>query len=169
VYLYTEYPIEQYPEPLRSHLVAKVHTFEADLSRLEFDVAGTAQGIWLKEGAPPGNQVFVVGNDEYPMFLGPLAERYDTRILTVGDQWPGMRDQLSAVDEADPSWDEITLADGVVSITLWRLDQDALPDTDQPHGSILIEMLDEERLRIEWFDTHEPVSAFTAAARIYTR
>jgi hypothetical protein len=35
-------------------------------------------------------------------------------------------------------------------------------------GSILIEMLDDERLRIEWFDTHEPVAAFTAAARIYT-
>jgi hypothetical protein len=38
-----------------------------------------------------------------------------------------------------------------------------------PHGTVLIEVLGDQRIRIEWFDTHEPVSSTASAARIYER
>jgi hypothetical protein len=34
---------------------------------------------------------------------------------------------------------------------------------------VLVEVLGDDRLRIEWFDTHEPVTAFTGNATTYTR
>lgn len=167
-YLYAEHPIEQYAEPLRSQLVAKVRTFHDSVDRLSYDVEGTAQGNWFREGTPPGASLRF---DYVPaqLFLGPLAEREETGILVVGSLWPGMEDELSAVDAAAPSWHEITPAGGVVTLRLWRLGGDGLQQPGWPHGTALLEMLSEARLRLEWFDTHDDVGGFTSAARVYER
>jgi hypothetical protein len=34
---------------------------------------------------------------------------------------------------------------------------------------LLVEVLPGERIRVEWADGHDPVTAFTSAARIYER
>jgi hypothetical protein len=167
-YVYAEHPIEQYPEPLRSQLAERVHTFHDPLGRLSYDSAGTAQGNWFKEGTPVGVSLrFDYAHAQ--LFLGPLAEREETNLMIVGEMWSGMEDELSALDAAAPSWDEITPASGVMSLRLWRLNGDGLPTPNWPHGTALVEMVSATRLRLEWFDTHEPVSGFTPAARIYER
>jgi hypothetical protein len=49
------------------------------------------------------------------------------------------------------------------------LGTDARPKLDWPGGTLLLEVLEGERLRVEWFDTHDPVEGFTAVARTYER
>jgi hypothetical protein len=167
-YIYAEHPIEQYAEPLRSQLESKVHTFHDPVGRLSYDVEGTAQGNWFREGTPPGVS-FRFDYAHAQLFLGPLAEREETRILVVGSMWAGMEDELSVVDTAGPSWNDITPASGVVALQLWRLGDDGLQQPHWPHGTALLEMLSETRLRLEWFVHHNPVSGFTPAARSYVR
>lgn len=46
---------------------------------------------------------------------------------------------------------------------------DSFSTNPPPEGSILLEMPSDDRLRIEWFNTHEPATEFTAASRLYER
>lgn len=52
---------------------------------------------------------------------------------------------------------------------LANLSREGTQNFDWPRGTFLIEMLAPDRLRIEWFDTHEPVAGFTAGARVFER
>lgn len=161
-------PIVQFPEPLRSQMIGLVQTQANPLGRLEFDVAGTASGYWFREGTPV-DQSFCVCQVANHLFLGTLQERNDTRIMTVGEFWPGQPNFLLVIDPAEPSWTAITPASGPVTLKAWSLERDGSPMYSFPHGTVLVEMLDDVRIRVEWFDTHDEITAFTAAARIYER
>jgi hypothetical protein len=167
-YEYAESPIAQFAEPVRSELIARVRTFADPLGRMSYDQAGTAAGAWFLEGTPVRESM---NGDHAPnqLFLGRLQERDETRILTIGKSWPGQLDPLLAIDPAAPSWDQITTASGIVALKAWRLDRDGRPLADSVEGTILIEVLANERIRIEWFERHDPVTTFTADARIYER
>ena len=56
-----------------------------------------------------------------------------------------------------------------MALRLWNIAQDARPNLSQPSGTLLVQLVDSLRLRVEWFNTHNPVTAFTAAARMYER
>jgi hypothetical protein len=168
--LHGQHPIEQFSEPLRSQLLGRIPAVSDPLGRLAYDVAGTASGGWFREGSPKTNAVFEAANLGVQLWLGRYVERNETRILTVGDFWPGMTQQwLHVVDAAAPSWEEITEARGAVSIKLWNIDTEGRPNPSFPMGTLLVEVLSGNRLRVEWFDTHAPVAAFTTAARLYER
>lgn len=166
---YTESPVAQFVEPLRSQLIERVVTLGDPFGRVSFDVPGTAAGGWFLEGTPPGDASFIVEGVPKQLFLGRLQERPETRILIVGERWPGLINRMAVVDEAAPSWDDITAADGPVAVKLWALTPEGLPKLDFPHGTALFEVLAGGRLRIDWFDTHGPVTTFSATARIYER
>jgi hypothetical protein len=167
-YLHGEHPIAQYAEPLRSQLLAKVNSLSAStLGRYSYDVAGTASGGWFLEGAPP--TALMVGNERYLLWLARYVERDETRIASFGETWPGMANFLNAVDDAAPDWETITPAVGAVPIKLWNIGADARPNLAWPAGTMLIQMLDPGRLRVEWFNTHDPVLAFTTSAKVFTR
>lgn len=167
-YLYTESPIAQFPEPLRSEMAARVRTMEDPLGRLSYDVPGTAAGAWFLEGTPVEESLTV---DYVPnqLFLGRLQERYEVRIMVVGETWPDQGNRIVVIDSSDPSWDDITPASGPVHLVGWNLAADGGPNLDFANGTVLVEMLTGERLRIEWFDTHDPPTGFTGAARVYER
>jgi hypothetical protein len=167
-YKYAENPIEQYPEPLRSQMIAMVRNLGEPFGRLSFDVAGTAQGNWFAPWVPV-TESLVVDNVGGQLFLGRLMEREETRILVVGERWTGMPGPLHAVGEGSASWDEITPGDGIVAVKLWEIGTDGRARPDSPRGTVLVELIDDVTLRIEWFDTHDPVGGFTAAARTYDR
>ncbi len=167
-YAYAQSPIAQYPEPLRSELIARVYTRSNPLGRLSYDMAGTAAGAWFLQGTPVSESLNVVYSRNQ-LFLGLLQERDDIRIMTVGERWPGLQNMLVVIDPGAPSWSAITAASGPVALKGWALDRDGSPQYGFPQGTLLVEVLTGERLRIEWFDTHAPVSAFTAAARTYER
>ncbi len=169
-YLHEQHTIEQYPEPLRSQLLERVTSRSATpLGRLSYDVAGTASGAWFREGAP--SNVFNFGNERYLLWLARYVERDETRIISVGEQWPGMGSLVLAVDPSAPSWEAITPASGIVAIKLWLLTAEALPNTSTAaaQGTLLVQLIDASRLRIDWFNTHGAVSGFTSGSRVYVR
>jgi hypothetical protein len=167
-YLHAQSPIAQYPEPLRSALEARVRTREDPLGRLAFDVAGTAQGLWFRPGTPD-TLSFHPDRADASLFLGPLQERRSTRILVSGRAWPGSWAGMTAVDSSGPDWTAVTPERGPVAVRAWNLSPDGTPDVGFPRGSWLVEMVAPDRLRIEWFDSHEPPADFTEAALEYER
>ncbi len=168
-YLHAEHPIAQFPEPLRSQLMTKLNSLSvAPLGRLSYDVEGTASGGWFLEGAP--SSALQVGNERFLLWLARYVERDETRILSIGERWPGMQNQVVAVDPSAPDWESITPASGTVVMKLWNLSAQALPNAaGPPAGTFLIRLLAPNRLRMEWFETHAPVSDFTAAAKVFER
>lgn len=169
-FLHQEHPIAQFPAAMRPAMLDRIQSLsEPRLGRLAFDVAGTASGGWFIEGAPEGDVPLQFGNQHMLLWLARWVERQETRILSVGDRWPGMPNPLLVVDAEAPDWEQITPASGAVSMRMWNIGSDARANLTWPGGTILVQVLEGERLRIEWFDTHESVTAFTAAARIYER
>ena len=164
-----ENPIAQFPEPIRSQLLTRVNSLSDPLGRLSFDSAGTASGAWFVEGTPKSPVSLQFGQEWRQLWLGRYVERQETRVASFGQLWPGMGNFLLAVDSAAPSWEDITPATGLVSVKLWTLGADALPNHAFPDGTLLIQLLDPTRLRVQWFDSHASVSAFTAEARTYER
>jgi hypothetical protein len=163
-------PIAQFPDALKTDLLARVNSLADPLGRLSFDVAGTASAGWFIEGAPKTNEPLEFGNEHMLLWLARYVERVETRIVSVGEPWAGWWwGFLAAVDPAAPDWEAITPASGAVALRLWTLGLDALPNTAQPAGTVLAQLTGPATLRVEWFDTHGPVTAFTGAARIYER
>ena len=167
--LHAQHPIEQYPEPTRSQLMEKLAGEPKRIGRLSYDVAGTASGGWILDGAP--EDVFIVGREKYLLWTGKLAENPESNIVNIGERWPEQPEAYFTyvVDGRDPSWEEITPELGIVQVRLWRAAKSGLPDGIRPLGSLLLQVLDEERLQIEWFDSHDAVSGFTNGHRIYVR
>jgi hypothetical protein len=167
-YIHAQSPVAQYAEPVRSQLIQRVNTQGDPLGRLVFDVAGTASGNWFLEGTPL-NQTFTPAYAHAQMYLGPLQERPDISILSNEAGWFTSLLDIGIVDPAAPAWQQITPASGRVWLRLWQVTRDAGPDYDAPRGGVLVEVLPDERLRIEYFPTHSTQTAFTSAARLYER
>ena len=170
-YRHAQNPIAQFPAAMQLDLLARVNSLSDPLGRMSFDVAGTASGGWFIAGSPKTNAVLEFGNEHMLLWLAPYVERVETRILSLGNLWPGMPfGWLSAVDAGAPALDAITQASGRVALRLWGLGVDALPNSaGTPAGTLLVELTGPSSLRVEWFNTHDPVTAFTAAARTYER
>lgn len=167
-YLYSQNPIEQFPSAVADQLLELVNTVDGNpLGRLSYDVAGTASGAWFIEGA---DQALMFGNDHMLLWLARYVEREETRILSVGERWPGMVNRLLVVDPDAPDWEDITPDGGILTIKLWNMSSEVLPRYDWPSGTLLLEMPDADTLRVEWFDTHEPIQEmFGDQMRIYER
>ena len=77
--------------------------------------------------------------------------------------------ESGTADAAAPDWEAITPASGLVSVKLWNLDGEARQNLMWPAGTLVLELMDDVTLRMEWFDTHDEVAEFTGAARLYER
>jgi len=169
-YLYADNPVLQYPEPLRSQLQARIYMSPTGSTegRINFDVAGTAQGGWFRLGVPLTDATHPRYADSV-LYLGRLLERNEVPILVAeGLGYPSGYGVITP-DPASPTWDEITQASGMVWLKLWNVGHDGLPDFTSAQGSVLLQVLPNERITLEWFNTHDPVAAFTANARTYER
>jgi hypothetical protein len=166
-YLHTQSPIAQYPEPIRTELLARVRTQSDPLGRIVFDVAGTAAGGWFIEGTPYDDSL-TPAYETASVFLGPLQERDDVRLVSKVGWFLAVMD-IAVADPEAPRWEDIGPATGPVWVTLWSATREGGPDFTRPAGGVRLEVLDGEKLRIEWFDTHDDPGAFTAAAGLYER
>jgi hypothetical protein len=162
-----QHPIALFPPQIRSQLLAVMNPAGPDLGRLSYDSLGTASGTWVVEGTGP---IYLTRDtDPLQLWFGRWTERQETRIVTFGTVWPGMENFLVASDDAAPAWEDITASSGAVAVKLWNLNAEARPNLDWPAGTLLLELIDDHSLRMEWFDSHEPVAGFTSAARLYER
>lgn len=170
---FPEHPISQFVEPLRSQLTELLPPIEGErLGRAFWDIPGTAGGTWFRDDAPPGEIVYSADHWHTVLHLARHVEVNSTRIVSFGDPPSELEFFIVAVDPSAPDWEDITPESGVVELKLWHLSWDpetpARPDLNVPAGKLLIEMLDEETILAEYFDTHKPVGGFSAP-RIYTR
>jgi hypothetical protein len=164
------HPISLYGDSLREELLRLVPTREGEiLGKAHWDIPGTAMGAWFLEGAPDDRHLLGPESGHYTLFLGRLTARQSVRLIAVGEMWPGMLNRTLFLDPAALDWEKMTPATGPVTQIAWNGDPLGGIYYDWPAGSFLVEMLAEDRLRIEWFDTHETGMAFTAAARVYVR
>jgi hypothetical protein len=167
-YLHAQHPAEQFAEPLRSEMAARSASLSRPFGGLDYDVPGTTAGAWFIEGTP--REISMRGDSEHVrMWLGRWIEREQTRVAAFGFRWPGMVNNIVAADPGAQDWESITPASGIVAVKLWAVGQDALPNLTFPAGTVLVEMPSSTQLRMEWFDTHAGVGAFTPAARMYER
>lgn len=167
-YLHGQHPAEQFPESLRSELASRSNSRSEPFGTLDFDVPGTAAGAWFLAGTPHELSLRYDGEPRQ-LWFGRWAERRETKAVGLGDRPDGFPGKVVAADDATPDWESITPATGVVAIRLWNVSRDARPNLSWPTGTMLVELQTPTRLRMEWFPTHAPVSAFTPAARTYER
>ncbi len=160
-------PLGRYSEPLRSELLGLVHTAEDPLGEVVYDIAGTASGAWYLEGTPDSDLAATPDWAHTQLFLGPLAELREISVVVTGTSWGGFR--IAAAEASFPSWKTVTPASGPVQVRLFELGFAFDIRPFPTRGSLLVEMLDTETLRLEWFDTHEEVTAFSEAASVYER
>lgn len=159
--VHTDAPLRHYEEPLRSQLYAKVRRFGAELDgTIAFDVPGRLAGYWYTSDAVP------------------LVFAYDTwDPLTVAIAVNGalLRNGLYTISAGDPLPRDVSVASGLVRYTLVALASrpgGPFPGTGSsgaPITRLLVQMLDDQRVRVEMFALSETANVFTGAAREFAR
>jgi hypothetical protein len=186
-------PLEDYYlEPLRSQLIGlTVRDAEPRTGRMGHDVAGTLAGLWFREGSDP-----TVFRDDHAFHFG--YHHLLTRQANIVDGLAFADDNKGPLDvslwnfwvKGNPRMEDITPASGVVKLEMypsragitgsapnWTLEDVTGLDDRVPTWSILlVEMLDDDTIRLERFDATEStgispddVTGFTADARTYHR
>ena len=162
-------PISIYTGVLRNVLIAKDRKkAEPYGGRVDWDQPGKLIGNWFRVGT---NGVQKGGNRYWDNQLAivPDAIDNDLKIYSTGN-WNGVARQF--VMQGNPDIANITPADGVKKIQLLQVSNGPSGgSTDQPAGVVLLQVLDNEKLRVEQFlnATLEQVQGFTAAAKTYER
>ncbi|HRP07254.1 MAG TPA: hypothetical protein PLL69_02085 [Gemmatimonadales bacterium] len=164
--LHAQHPVAQFPPGIRNQLLTRMHPISPPYGRVSYDVDGTASGAWVVQGSNP--VYFTRDNEPLWIWFGRWADTPTTRLATFGDPLPGGAWRFAA-DPSAPDWESITPASGIVAIKLWSLGSNGKPNPEWGFGTLLLQLTAPRRLKAEWFDTHDPVSAFTAAAKEYER
>ena len=175
---------EYFDEPLRSALMDKsLRTVAPRGGTFIYDIDGTAQGNWFRQGTR-----FLFPNWSTVNHLALVTDPIDPSQLRVsigdgfnndepmGTQW--------GVTGDEPDFSEVTTASGSMAFELRKLnrcDRSAPPDSRLPEfysqcsqqeaGTLLIQLLEDQRLRVEVFFDVSPASrpTFTENARVYVR
>ena len=175
--------LEYFDEPLRSQLAKKsLRSASPRGGFFTYDVAGTAQGAWFQEGTNGyrGSTEDVLGA-YYVGHLALVPDHIDPSKLrvSIGDEFRGLQmgRQWGVTGDA-PSFDTVTTDSGIVTYELRRLvpcdgtpieiakaRSAAFKCSTEEMGTLQIELLDEQRMRVEVFFTNSP----TGNARIYVR
>lgn len=187
-------PLEDYyQEPLKSQIIAlTVRNAEPRTGRMGHDVAGTLAGLWYLEGSDPRE----FSNDHgfhfgYHHLQTQRANIIDGVAFVQNEQTPENNDPLwNFWIKGNQRMEDVTPASGQVKFEMfssrsgiagtygnWTLeDLTGLDDRMQTETILLVEMLDEDTIRLERFDatgstgiSPDEVTGFTANARTYHR
>jgi len=177
-------PLEDYfREPLRSQIRAlTVREAEPRTGTYGYDVAGTLSGLWYLEGSDPRGPEF---RTDIAFHFG--YHHIQAHRATVFD---GLAPGWSFWIKGNPRMEGITPSSGLVKFELypsrwgvagtmpeWTLeDISGLDDEVLTESILLVEMLDDDTVRLERFDapgttgiSADDVTGFTANARTYHR
>lgn len=175
--LFTQDPIEAFAEPVRSQIQAKSARTAVPLGgKIDNDVAGRLVGNWFGEGT----NGYAGTDDPRGYWLGHLAIfRHfldpNVVVISLGD-YDGLGPRSFAAKGNLPDPAGVARESGPVSYELIDFTK---PSSAAPLagsngvvvGTVLFEVLDGDRLRVEQFPRRSAaqVSGFTAAAKIYER
>ena len=154
--VHTDAPLKFFDEPLRSLLYAKVQRMGPDLDgKIDYDIPGRLSGNWFMTDSIP------------------LAFAYDTYdparvVISVGG---GLSQTgVFSIAAADPLPRDVSVASGTVRYTLagWGETGPGVR-SGAPSARMLVQMLDDQRIRVELFSVSASADAFTSSSRVFAR
>jgi hypothetical protein len=174
--LHTVSPLSLFAEPLKSQLLAKVRRGSRDKEgKIDYDQPGKLVGNWFHESQPVPQSS--AGRPE--IWARQLAFVYDARepqairVSVGGTVAPAGH---YAVQPGAPDPATVSIDSGPVNYQLVDTSAPSGPaaaTTLSPptKGVLLVQLVDEDKLRVEWFPGQAPsvVERFTEAASLYRR
>jgi hypothetical protein len=154
--VHADAPLKYFAEPLRSQLYAKVQRMGPDLDgKIDYDIPGRLSGNWFMTD------------------LITLSFAYDTYdparvVISVGG---GLSQTgVFSIAATDPVPRDISVASGMVRYTLaaWGETGPGIR-TGVPTARMLVQMLDDQRIRVELFSVSATAGAFTSNAKEFVR
>jgi len=159
-------PLKYYDEPLRGELYAMVRRDGADKDgKIDFDVAGHLSGNWFHESLAMSESTQPAGWPRHLAFVYDNVQPSQPRISIGGTlSLAG----VFAVDPADPPFEAVGPESGLVRYTL-RVGGLLGAPAGAATGTLLVQMLDGSRIRVEALSGANPSGAFSSAAQVYVR
>lgn len=184
-------PLEDYyQEPLRSQIRAlTIREAEPRTGTYGYDVAGTLAGLWYLEGSDPRGPEFrqdIAFHFGYHHLVAHRSAVFDGLAYDLQTTGEGGVSLWSFWIKESPRLEDITPSSGPVKFELFLSqsglgswpdvtlqDTSGLDDTMPTVAVLLVEMLDEDTVRLERFDgpgiSSDDVTGFTENARTYHR
>jgi hypothetical protein len=148
-----EAPLKYFDEPLRSQLYAKVERVGAELDgTIYYDIPGRLSGNWFTADAIP---------------LVFAYHWYDPARVVISVSGGLLRNGVYGIAATDPLPRDVSVASGMVRYTLSGAYAPIVTGT--PTARMLVQMLDDQRVRVEMFELSASASAFTGNAMVFTR
>lgn len=184
--IHTANPFDWYKEPLRSQIEAKSMRFAAPRGgKIDYDQAGKLIGNWFKEGSGGYSTTNSDGGRYWDGHLSVVPDSIDptSTIVSIGN-WTGSAAQYVVSGKVDPA--AVSTGTGAVKYELKKITYETasgqpaqfgkleplvLSQNTSVEGTIMFQVLDGEKLKVEKFPgkTASKVSGFTAAAQTYER
>jgi hypothetical protein len=155
-----EPPLRFYQEPIRSQLYQKVQRLGAELDgKFDYNVAGRLSGAWYLPGGLPAyvDGFLCFGYDTYD----PSQPRLSLGLPTT------VAGGVFAVGPGDPDPMAVSVSSGLVRYTLTR-SRTGLPLNAGPGGTLLVQMLTDTSIRVQWFPDGTSASSFNPGT-VWTR
>ncbi len=148
-----EAPLKYFDEPLRSQLYAKVERLGPELDgKIDYDIPGRLSGNWFT-------------SDSIPLVFA--YHWYDPARVVISVSGGLLRNGVYGIAGADPLPRDVSVASGLVRYTLSGASAQVV--TGVPTARMLVQMLDDQRIRVEMFDLSANAAAFTDNARVFVR
>jgi hypothetical protein len=158
-------PLKYYEEPLRSQLYALVRRDGNDKDgRIDFDVPGRLTGNWFLDDLPLAESSLPAGWPKQLAFVFDNVQPAQPRISIGGTL---AMTGVFGIDPGAPAFDSVSPDSGLVRYRLLLGGALGAPN-GPPMGTLLVQMLDSSRVRVEAVPGSAATS-FSAAARVYTR
>jgi len=149
-------PLKYYDEPLRSLLYSKVRRMGSDLDgKIDYDIAGRLSGNWFLTDV---------------ISLSFAYDTYDPARVVISVSGGLSRTGIFSIAATDPLPRDVSVASGMVRYTLaaWGETGPGVR-TGLPTARMLVQMLDDQRIRVELFTVSESATAFTSSAKEFMR
>jgi len=154
--LHADAPLKYFEEPLRSTLYAAVQRLGDDKDgKIDFDVAGRLSGNWFAQSGPAT--------------LAFAYDTYDPSRVRISVTSGFILSGVFAIADGEPDPREVAVSAGKVRYTLSRAITGPTPSGGGPLGRMLVQLLDDQRIRAEIFRMTDNADDFTSAARVFVR
>ena len=154
----TEAPLKYFDEPLRTQLYAKVERIGPDLDgKIDYDVPGRLSGNWFMTDS---------------ISLSFAYDTYDPARVVISVGGGLSQTGVFSIAATDPIPRDVSVASGAVRYTLATWGETGQPQrvrSGVPTARMLVQMLDDQRIRVELFPVSASAEAFTSNAREFVR
>ncbi|MEO8679759.1 MAG: hypothetical protein ABI665_11975 [Vicinamibacterales bacterium] len=154
--LHADAPLKYYEEPLRSALYDKVQRIGSERDgKIDFDVAGRLSGNWFVQGGTAS--------------LAFVYDTYDPAQVRISVTSGFIVSGVFAIAAGEPDPRNVSVADGRIRYTLSRSITGPNPSGGGPVARMLVQLIDDRRIRVETLSLSDPSEDFTTRAWVFER